>query len=84
MGHGLADAERITDRQHHIADLQIVGIAERDHRKALAVGLLDAQHRKIGAGILEHDIDGKFALVGERKLDLVGAVDDVIVGDDQA
>jgi hypothetical protein len=55
-----------------------------DHRKALAVGLLDAQHRKIGAGILEHDIDGKFALVGERNLDLVGAVDDVIVGDDQA
>ena len=26
--HGLADAERIADRQHHVADLQIVGIGE--------------------------------------------------------
>ena len=84
VGHGLADAERIADRQHHVADLQIVGIAEVDHREALLAVVLDAQHREIGARVLEHDIDRELALVGERDLHLVGAVDDVIVGDDQA
>ena len=31
--HGLADAERIADRQHQVADLQIVGIGEVEHGK---------------------------------------------------
>ena len=35
MRHGLPDAERIADRQHQVADLQIVGIAELDGGKAL-------------------------------------------------
>ena len=34
VGHGLADAERIADRQHHVADLQLVGIAELEEREA--------------------------------------------------
>ena len=37
VGHGLADAERIADREHHVADLQLVGIAEIDRREASRV-----------------------------------------------
>jgi len=31
-GHGLPHAEGIADGQHHVADAQIVGMAERDDR----------------------------------------------------
>src|SRR5687768_18409844 len=27
--HGLADAERVADREHHVADLQLIGIRDR-------------------------------------------------------
>ena len=46
--------------------------------------VLDAQHREIRAAVLQHDLGLELALVGERDLDLVGALDDVVVGDDQA
>ena len=82
VGDRLADAERIADRQHHVADLQLVGIGERQSGKAL-LGALDAQHRKIAALILEHDVGGEFALVGQRDLHFAGALDDVIIGDDE-
>ena len=83
MGHGLADAERIADRQHHVADLQLVGIGEFQCREALA-GTLDAQHGEIAALVLEHDVGWEFALVGERDLDVAGVLDDVVIGDDEA
>ena len=63
MRHRLPDAERIADRQHHVADLQLVGIAEFEHRETL-LGTLDAQHGKIAALILEHDVGVELALVG--------------------
>ena len=69
-------------RQHHVADLKGVGIAEIDRRKSL-VGVLDAQHREIGALVLEHDLGLELALVGERDLDLVGILDDVVIGHDE-
>ena len=80
--HGLADAERIADRQHHVAHLQIVGIGELQRRETL-LGALDAQHGKIAALILQHDVGGEFALVRQRHLHFAGAFDDVIVGDDE-
>ena len=46
--------------------------------------VLDAQHREIGARVLEDEVGIELALVGERDLDLVGVLDDVIVGDDEA
>ena len=49
-----------------------------------SAAVLDAEHREIGARVLEHDLDLELALVGERDLHLVGAVDDVVVGDDDA
>ena len=35
-GDGLADAERVADRQHDVADLRLFGVAERDRRQVLA------------------------------------------------
>ena len=46
------------------------------HREAL-LAVLDAQHREVGARILEHDIDRELALVGEQYLHLIGAIDDL-------
>ena len=83
VGHGLADGERIADGEHHVADLERVGIGELERGEALVLRL-EAQHREIRARILEHDLGLEFALVGERDLDLVGALDDVIVGDHEA
>ena len=83
VGHGLADGERIADGEHEVADLQRVGIGEFERREALALRL-DAQHREVGARILEHDLGLELALVGERDLHLVGALDDVVVGDHEA
>ena len=83
MGYGLADPERVADREHEVADLQLVGIAEVERREALAP-ILDAQHREVGAAVLEHDLGIELALVRERHLDLVRAFDHVVVGDDQA
>ena len=82
MGHGLADAERIADRQHHVADLELVGVAKFERGKAL-VRALDAQYGKIAALIAEHNVGIEFALVGQRHFDLAGAADDVEIGDDQ-
>ena len=46
--------------------------------------VLEAQHGEIAALVLEHDLGLELALVGERHLDLVGALDHVHIGDDQA
>ncbi len=82
MRHRLADAERIADRQHHVADLQRVGVGEVERRKTL-LRALDAQHRKIAALVLENNIGVEFALVGQRDFHFAGAFDHVIIGDDQ-
>ncbi len=82
MGHGLANAEGVADRQHDIADLQFVRIGEIE-RGEFFVHALEPQDRKIAARILQHDLGLEFALVRERNLDLVGAFDDVDVGHDE-
>ena len=82
VGHGLPDAEGIADRDHDVADLQFIGIGKIERREFFAP-VLQPQHGKIGAAVLEHDLGLEFALVGERNLDLIGAFDDVVVGHDQ-
>ena len=83
MGHGLAHGERIADGEHHVADLERVRIGKFERGKALLLRL-DAQHREVGARILEHHFGLELAFVGERHLDLVGALDDVVVGHHKA
>jgi hypothetical protein len=82
-GHGLADAERVADRQHQVAHFQVVGIAKLERRQ-LAVLDGDAQHRQIGALVGKNDLGLELAPVGQRDDDLLGALDDVVVGDDDA
>ena len=82
VGHRLADAERIADREHDVADQQFIGIGKIQRREFL-FGIFQAQDRQIGAAVLQHDLGLEFALVRQRHLDLIGAFDDVVVGHDQ-
>src|SRR4029077_19091733 len=83
MSDGLADAERIAEREHDVADLQLVGIAELDRREALPA-VFDAQYRQVGARVLQHDLGLELALVGERDLHLARTLDHVFFGLNQA
>ena len=68
LRHRLSDAERIADRQHEIADLQRVGIADVDRGEFLA--RLESSDREIGARIAQHDLGLEFAPVGEGHANL--------------
>ena len=76
-GHGLAQPERVADRQHEIADLQPVGIAER-HRGQI-VGR-DLQHRDVGLRIAADQLCRETPVVLGRDLDLCRVLDDMTVG----
>ncbi len=79
--HGLADAEGVADRQHHVADVHMVQGAEGDRRQ---VRELDLEHREVAVGIGAHDAGAGLAAVVERNLDLIGLLDHVVVGEDVA
>ena len=50
---GVAEAERIADGQHHVADLQVLRVAERDRRQVVGIGLQYGDVRlRIGAADL--------------------------------
>ena len=75
------EAERVADRDDQLAAPQPLGIAERRRRQvARGVG---ADERQVGVGILADELRvGRAALrVGEA--DLMGAGDDMAVGEDQ-
>jgi hypothetical protein len=79
--HGLPEAERIADRQHEIADLQAVGIADRHGDEILR---RDLQQGDIGFGIPADQLCRKAAVVLGRDLDAGRVVDDVTIGQDIA
>ena len=82
-GDAAAEAERIADRHHPVADPHLAGIAEGDGVQRL-LGL-DLEQREIGLGVMAEDLGHlQLGAVGEVDDDLVGAFDDVVVGDDQA
>ena len=76
-----AEAERIADRQHPIADARGL-LRELQNRQRLL--RLDLQECKIGARVGADDLGVNLLLVIEAHLHLGGAVDDVVVGDDVA
>lgn len=80
-GHRLADAERVADGEHDIADAQAVHLAEGDGRQFLG---LDLQDGEIGFRVAADDLGLVGLAVVERYLDVVGPLDDVIVGQDIA
>ena len=80
-GDGLADAERIANRQSIVAHLHLGGITDGDGGEIAA---FDLQHGDVRLGIGAHDLGLQLALVGERDADVRGAVDDVVVRQDVA
>ena len=82
-GHGLADAEGVSDGEHQVADLELVGIAKFEIRQRLAARV-DAQNGQVRAFVGADDDRLVLAAVGEHDGNLVGALDDVVVGDDEA
>ena len=80
-GDGLADAEGVADRQHLVAHLQRVGVAQRDDRQAVQRDLEDGQ---VGVGVGADHLAARLAAVVEDDLDIVGALDHVVVGEDVA
>jgi hypothetical protein len=81
-GHGAAQAERIADRHHRLADAHLGGIAELDIRQGLVA--LDLEQREIGLLVAAHQLGLELAPVGQRDGDLVGLAGDMVVGDDPA
>src|SRR6478735_2307634 len=76
--HRAAEAERVTNGEHPVADPRF-GVGQLGEREIVAAGNLD--QRDVGARIgADHLCSVGLAVVG-RDFDLVGAVDDVIVGD---
>ncbi len=77
----LTDAERIADRQHHVADVQRRRLVERHGGQGART---DAQHGDIGLGVAAHERAGVQRAVGELHADALGAVDEVQVGQHDA
>ena len=78
--HRLDNAQRITVRQHLLADLQVVRVAERDGGQGLPITDLD--HGEVVDGIVAPERRGDRLAITERDLDFGCARHDVIVGDD--
>src|SRR5580692_53709 len=68
-------AERVADRQHHVTDLDRIGIAQLDERELLALGV-DAQQGEVVALVLGHQLGVELAPVVQHDADLVGALHD--------
>jgi hypothetical protein len=77
----LAEAEGVADRQHHVADRDLLRVGEADRREVLE---LDVQRREIRRRIPAHDLRRRGASVTELHLDRVGTGDHVVVGEDVA
>jgi hypothetical protein len=73
----LSNAKRIPERQDHVADLDRVGVAERQRREILGVNL---QQRQIARLIRSDQLGNLAAPVGQVDMNLIGAVDDMMVG----
>ncbi len=82
-GHGLANTERIADGHRDIPNLDPVAVGHANHRQHRTFGI-DLEQREIEAGIGKQDLGLELAAITQRHQYLIGAFDDMIVGDDQA
>src|SRR5207249_3423670 len=78
-GHGFADAERIADGEANIAHADLVGVGKLEDGKSAGA---DLENGKIARGIRSYKRSriGPFGI--QVDLDVFGAVDDVVVGED--
>jgi hypothetical protein len=74
--------ERVADGHRPVSDLEGVGVAELEGREGLLRG--DPDDRDVGAGVAAHHLALVLMAVRELDDDGVGAVDHVVVGDDDA
>ena len=80
--HRAAEPERVADRHHPVADVHVGGAAELDGLQLLV--RRDLQKRDVGLGVLADQLRLELGAVVQIDLDLLGAIDHVVVGDDQA
>src|SRR4029450_7544451 len=67
------------DRDHGIPHLHLFGLAEREG--ADAVGVVDLEQRDVGGGIGADDLRALGVTVAQLDLDVLGALDDMRVGE---
>jgi sec-independent protein translocase protein TatC len=76
-GHRLADVEGVADGQHRVAHHDLIDPAQADHGQAVQIHL---QHRDVAFRVGADQPGLGRPAIGELHLDLVGAVDHVVVG----
>ena len=81
FGYGLSYAERVANRNGYVAHFNLGRIANGEWSDLTDV---DLENRNVRLWIGTHDARFEFALIGERDLDVGGAVHDVIVGENVA
>ena len=79
--HGLAETKWIADRHHEITDAQIFAISEGQCGQT---GGLNLDHRDIGIGIRTNRLRFKRAAIAKDHGDLIGTLDHMVIGQDQA
>ena len=78
---GLLETVRVADRHDGFAHLEPRRVAEGNDGEPLGV---DLQEHQIRPGIATQHRGGQLAAVGQRHPDVLGAVNDVVVGDDES
>src|SRR5690606_12430809 len=81
-GNGPAEPERIADRDHPVADARLGRVAELQERQRLL--RLHLEQGDVGFRVTSDERRGQRRLVMEADEDLVGVLDDMVVGDDVA
>uniref|UniRef100_A0A0N4Z1E6 LigA n=1 Tax=Parastrongyloides trichosuri TaxID=131310 RepID=A0A0N4Z1E6_PARTI len=76
-----AKTERVADRQNPVADARRGGFFKADEREGVA---LDLDDRQISAFVATDQARLQLAPVAQLDLDLLGVLDDVVVGHDEA
>ncbi len=83
-GHGAREAERVADRDGGVAHLDLRRVAERQRHELGVVGI-DLQHGEVVGGVAARHLGvDELLVLAEADLHVVGALDDVGVGDDRA
>ena len=86
-GDGVVEVERVADRHHEVARLHLIRVAELDLLQRRRGLLQELDEGAVGERVAADDLGLELdvALVTEeRHFDLVGVLDDVVVGEDQA
>ena len=79
-GDGMFETERIADRHHPIADVQLARVAELG-KGQIAAGATDLDQGQVGAIVLADQARFMLAVIRQFDFDRVGAAHDMITGE---